>query len=53
MLVVHDFLGINTGYLPKFVKRYAAIGDEIVAAARAFSREVASGDYPAPENTYG
>lgn len=53
VLVVHDFLGMNTGYLPKFVKRYAAIGDEIVAAARAFSDDVAAGDYPASEHTYG
>ena len=53
VLVVHDFLGINTGYLPKFVKRYAAIGDEIVTAARAFSRDVAAGDYPGEEHSYG
>src|SRR5919198_477729 len=33
VLVFHDFLGIATDYLPKFVKRYAAIGDEIKRAA--------------------
>ena len=52
VLVFHDFLGINTGYLPKFVKRYADLGREIQAAARAFSEDVAAGRYPEPEHQY-
>jgi 3-methyl-2-oxobutanoate hydroxymethyltransferase len=51
--VFHDFLGIGSQYMPKFVKRYAQLGDEITSAAKAFAREVASGEYPDPEHTYG
>lgn len=52
VLVWHDFLGITAGRLPKYVKRYAALGDEIKRAAAAFTADVAAGTYPAPEHTY-
>ena len=52
VLVFHDFLGITPGRLPRFVKRYAGVGEQIKAAAEAFASEVASGAYPAPEHTY-
>ncbi len=54
VLVWHDFLGITASqYLPRFVKRYANLGEQIVEAARTFASEVADGTYPAPEHTYG
>jgi 3-methyl-2-oxobutanoate hydroxymethyltransferase len=52
VLVFHDFLGITPGRLPRFVKRYASLGEELKAAAEAFAAEVASGAYPAPEHSY-
>ncbi|HZA40439.1 MAG TPA: 3-methyl-2-oxobutanoate hydroxymethyltransferase [Actinomycetota bacterium] len=52
VLVFHDFLGISEGRVPRFVKRYAEIGEEIRAAARAFAREVEEGIYPGPEHSY-
>jgi 3-methyl-2-oxobutanoate hydroxymethyltransferase len=52
VLVFHDFLGITTGKAPRFVKRYAALADEIVGAARTFASEVQSGAYPGPEHSY-
>jgi 3-methyl-2-oxobutanoate hydroxymethyltransferase len=52
VLVWHDFLGITDGKLPRFVKRYANLGDEIKRAATEFRKEVAEGVYPAPEHTY-
>jgi 3-methyl-2-oxobutanoate hydroxymethyltransferase len=52
VLVFHDFLGLTTGRAPRFVKRYAALGEEITAAAAAFAREVAEGVYPGPEHIY-
>jgi 3-methyl-2-oxobutanoate hydroxymethyltransferase len=51
VLVWHDFLGID-GRNPKFLKRYAALGEEIKAAAARFAREVAEGVYPGPEHSY-
>ena len=52
VLVYHDFLGINTGHLPKFVKKYADLGPQIRDAAKRFDAEVKSGEYPGPEHTY-
>lgn len=52
VLVWHDFLGITDGHLPRFVKRYAELGEEIKRAARRFASEVAEGEYPGPEHVY-
>jgi 3-methyl-2-oxobutanoate hydroxymethyltransferase len=52
VLVWHDFLGISDGKLPRFVKRYAEVGEQIKQAASAFAAEVADGTYPGPEHTY-
>ena len=52
VLVYHDMLGITQGHAPKFVKRYADLGNEISRAARRFASEVAEGSYPGPEHSY-
>lgn len=52
VLVFHDLLGLTTGRLPRFVKQYATLRNDIVDAAKAYSAEVASGDFPGPEHTY-
>jgi 3-methyl-2-oxobutanoate hydroxymethyltransferase len=52
VLVWHDFLGIGTGRTPRYVKRYAALEEEIKAAARRFAREVSEGTFPGPEHSY-
>jgi 3-methyl-2-oxobutanoate hydroxymethyltransferase len=52
VLVFHDFLGISPGPGPRFVKRYADLGDAIVEAARRFKDEVAGGEYPGLEHIY-
>jgi 3-methyl-2-oxobutanoate hydroxymethyltransferase len=52
VLVFHDFLGITPGRLPRFVKRYASLGEQISSAARDFAAEVTSGAYPAAEHSY-
>jgi 3-methyl-2-oxobutanoate hydroxymethyltransferase len=52
VLVFHDLLGLSAGRLPRFVKRYADVGDDIRAATRRFADDVAKGVYPAPEHTY-
>ena len=52
VLVYHDMLGITPGQSPKFVKRYAELGEAITRAAQAFASEVATGEYPGPEHTY-
>lgn len=52
VLVFHDFLGITVDKVGKFVKEYAAVGEEISRAALQFSTEVAAGDFPGPEHSY-
>ena len=53
VLVWHDMLGLTTGRLPRFVKQYADLRSQITDAVKAFATEVADGDYPAEEHTYG
>jgi 3-methyl-2-oxobutanoate hydroxymethyltransferase len=53
VLVVHDMLGLKVGPVPKFVKRYANMGEETVEAAARFQAEVEAGTFPDPEHTYG
>jgi len=52
VMVVSDLLGLTSGRLPRFVKPYADLRGLITDAAKAFSAEVASGDYPDPDHSY-
>jgi 3-methyl-2-oxobutanoate hydroxymethyltransferase len=52
VLVCTDLLGMSRGRSPKFVKRFAELGDAIVNASRAFIDEVRSGAYPGREHEY-
>lgn len=52
LLVWSDWAGFTRGRVPKFVKRYATIGDTLLEAAQTYVAEVASGVYPAPEHEY-
>lgn len=53
VLVLHDMLGIpGDGREPRFVKRYAEIGELMGAAVAAYAMEVRSHVYPAEEHTY-
>ena len=46
MLVVNDMLGITSGYLPRFLKTYAHLADNIKEAATRYRQEVRDGTYP-------
>ena len=52
VLVLHDMLGLNEGFRPRFLKHYAQLADEVRRAARAFAEEVRSGRYPADEHGF-
>jgi len=52
VLVFHDLLGITTGHMAKFVKRYAEIHEEMVAALGSYSEEVRGHSFPGPEHGY-
>jgi 3-methyl-2-oxobutanoate hydroxymethyltransferase len=46
VLVLHDMLGMNEQFTPKFLKRYAELATSVRNAATAFSEDVRSGRYP-------
>ena len=46
VLVWHDMLGYYEGHAPRFVKRYAELGDTIVEALGRYADEVRSGAFP-------
>lgn len=52
-LIVHDMLGMFDAFTPKFVKKYAAIGEQIVQALNVFKEDVKAGGFPAAEHCYG
>ncbi len=52
VLVWHDLLGLYEGPSPRFVKQYAALGDETRRALESFVAEVRSGAFPEDRHTY-
>ncbi len=46
VLVLHDLLGLNDAFTPRFLKRYATMADDVRGAIRAFGADVRSGAYP-------
>ena len=46
VLVLHDLLGLSEAWTPRFAKRYAELGREVVRAAEAYVREVKAGAFP-------
>ena len=52
VLVYHDLLGLSEGPAPKFVRRYADLGQAAVEALARFAADVRSGAFPAGDETY-
>ncbi|MBX7168930.1 MAG: 3-methyl-2-oxobutanoate hydroxymethyltransferase [Pirellulales bacterium] len=52
VLVIHDLLGLTTGYLPRFVKAYADLHGVISGAVAQFRDDVRRGEFPGPEHCY-
>ncbi len=53
VLVCYDFLGMFRGMRPKFVKRFAEVGDAIVDATQRFVAETQSRSFPRDEHSFG
>ena len=53
VLVCYDFLGMYSEVRPKFVKRFAELGDAIVAATQSYVAEVQSSAFPGAEHSFG
>ena len=52
LLIVSDILGIWEAFTPKFVKRYANMGEESVKAIQEYVREVREEKFPTEEHWY-
>jgi 3-methyl-2-oxobutanoate hydroxymethyltransferase len=52
VLVIYDLLGMDKGFNPKFVKRYANLHDTITGAVQTYMKEVKDGQFPSEEHTF-
>lgn len=52
VLVFQDVLGLNRDFAPKFVKRYAELGDATVSALNRYAEEVRQGVFPEARHTF-
>ena len=52
VLVMHDMLGINQGFSPRFLRRYANLAEEITRAVQAYIEDVKTLDFPNEKEQY-
>jgi 3-methyl-2-oxobutanoate hydroxymethyltransferase len=52
VLVLHDMLGLNRDFTPKFLRRFAEVGELAEQGVEAFVKAVKDGEYPAAEHTF-
>lgn len=52
VLVYQDMIGMFSGFTPKFVKKYANIGDMMKEAFEGYNKEVKNGSFPSQEHTF-
>ena len=52
ILVTHDMLGLYTKFHPRFVRRYAQLGEAMREAFQRYAEDVKSGDFPSEDESY-
>jgi 3-methyl-2-oxobutanoate hydroxymethyltransferase len=52
LLIVHDMLGLFDRFTPKFIKKYAEIGDAMKTAFETYGEEVKARSFPTDEHAY-
>jgi 3-methyl-2-oxobutanoate hydroxymethyltransferase len=52
VLVITDLVGLTSGYVPRFVKKYADLAGQLSRAVSQFRDDVRSGAFPADEHGY-
>jgi 3-methyl-2-oxobutanoate hydroxymethyltransferase len=48
----YDILGLFEKFVPKFVRQYKFLAQEILSGFNSFTAEVRSGAYPRPEHVF-
>lgn len=52
ILVIHDMLGINKDFSPRFLRRYADLAGVMTDAFTSYIDDVKSGDFPSEKESY-
>ena len=52
VLVLHDLLGLNDRFRPKFLRRYAELAGDVRSAVSRFADDVRAGRYPDTEHSF-
>jgi 3-methyl-2-oxobutanoate hydroxymethyltransferase len=52
VLVMHDLLGINTEFKPRFLRRYLDMHDQVTTAIQHYIHDVKSRDFPNEQEQY-
>lgn len=52
VLVLHDMLGLNEGFSPRFLKQYASLAATVREAAQRYASEVRGGVFPGAEQSF-
>ena len=52
VLVMHDMLGINQGFSPRFLRRYANLAEDITRAVQSYIEDVKTQDFPNEKEQY-
>lgn len=53
ILVSEDVMGLFSDFTPRFVKRYASLGEQIAEAGRLYAEDVRARRFPGPEHCFG
>lgn len=52
VLVVHDMMGMNAGFKPRFLRQYADLHNQMTGAVKSYIDDVKSGDFPNTKEQY-
>lgn len=52
VLVMHDMLGINTEFKPRFLRQYLNLHEQIISAVQKYIGDVKEGDFPNEQEQY-
>ncbi|MEO9069829.1 MAG: 3-methyl-2-oxobutanoate hydroxymethyltransferase, partial [Ginsengibacter sp.] len=52
VLVMHDMLGINTEFKPRFLRTYLNLNEQVTSAVQHYIKDVKSGDFPNDKEQY-
>jgi 3-methyl-2-oxobutanoate hydroxymethyltransferase len=52
VLVMHDMLGINTEFKPRFLRQYSNLGEQITSAIQQYVGDVRGGSFPNESESY-